>query len=375
MKELTQFLKENYKILPLFLGVIILPFNRVIFSEYPNFFFGKFNYFQTQTILLSALILLAACIIYLSLNLKRLKLSSNSLPTNLSLIFLAYLFLISSNLHYLIGFILVITLQTLTKKERNKIILALAITAGIQITISIFQLFLQSDLGLQIIGEPKINHDIKGIAKIRTSFATILRPYGTLPHPNILGALVAITLLLTTKTKNKLALTSGLLSSLSVSANLSTFITQLFSKKNKILIIVLTGTLITTVSIRLLDTDKGSITERIEQTENVSTNKYSIKELLIGTNQNISTENKAKPWHYTPTHNTYLQTFQLAGILGLIILLATLAATAKTNIEITIFLSTMFLLDHFWITTPHGILLLSLLFGLKSKQQLTKILY
>lgn len=58
----------------------------------------------------------------------------------------------------------------------------------VQSLIAIGQFLLQSDLGLKLLGEPKLAPQIAGIAKVNVDFGKFIRPYGTLPHPNVLGA-------------------------------------------------------------------------------------------------------------------------------------------------------------------------------------------
>lgn len=58
----------------------------------------------------------------------------------------------------------------------------------IQSLIAIGQFFLQSDINLKMLGEPDLAPDIAGAAKINVSFGKFIRSYGTLSHPNVLGA-------------------------------------------------------------------------------------------------------------------------------------------------------------------------------------------
>jgi len=66
----------------------------------------------------------------------------------------------------------------------------------IQSIIAIGQFIWQSSLGLKILGENPLSTSMTNIAKIPFRTITLLRAYGTLPHPNLLAAFLAICLLL-----------------------------------------------------------------------------------------------------------------------------------------------------------------------------------
>lgn len=58
----------------------------------------------------------------------------------------------------------------------------------LQSLIAIAQFNLQSDLKLKILGESDLSPAIPGVARVNTPDGRFIRAYGTLPHPNILGA-------------------------------------------------------------------------------------------------------------------------------------------------------------------------------------------
>ncbi|GEM_PF-4498726 len=65
--------------------------------------------------------------------------------------------------------------------------------------IGIGQMIFQRDLNLTlIVGEPKLNPSILGISVIEWSGHRLLRAYGNLPHPNILGGVLSVGLILLT---------------------------------------------------------------------------------------------------------------------------------------------------------------------------------
>lgn len=65
-------------------------------------------------------------------------------------------------------------------------------TVGLQAVLAIFQYITQGSLGLGFLGEPLLKADLPGLAKIHYSDVTILRPYGTFVHPNVLSAYILI---------------------------------------------------------------------------------------------------------------------------------------------------------------------------------------
>lgn len=65
------------------------------------------------------------------------------------------------------------------------IIFAIAL---VQSALALYQFSAQSDLGIQILGEPEIHPAIAGIAKAPIEGLSLIRAYGTFPHPNVLAA-------------------------------------------------------------------------------------------------------------------------------------------------------------------------------------------
>ena len=65
-----------------------------------------------------------------------------------------------------------------------------------QTIISIMQFYLQKNIGLPIVVESVISSQLAGVAKINILDNTLIRAYGTFPHPNILGFAGVLSLLL-----------------------------------------------------------------------------------------------------------------------------------------------------------------------------------
>lgn len=65
-------------------------------------------------------------------------------------------------------------------------------TVFLQACLAIFQYVEQGSLGLGFLGEPLLKADLPGLAKIHYGEQTIVRPYGTFVHPNVLSAYVLV---------------------------------------------------------------------------------------------------------------------------------------------------------------------------------------
>jgi O-antigen ligase len=65
-----------------------------------------------------------------------------------------------------------------------------------QSVIAFIQYIYQKSLGLGILTESPLSPEIAGVAKIVVNGVKMIRPYGTLPHPNILAAFLLISLFL-----------------------------------------------------------------------------------------------------------------------------------------------------------------------------------
>lgn len=68
--------------------------------------------------------------------------------------------------------------------------------ATVEATLALVQFSLQHNIGLKLLGETVLGPYMGGIAKIDALGSLFLRPYGTMPHPNILGAVLAIALII-----------------------------------------------------------------------------------------------------------------------------------------------------------------------------------
>ncbi|RJQ27783.1 O-antigen ligase domain-containing protein [Candidatus Parcubacteria bacterium] len=69
---------------------------------------------------------------------------------------------------------------------------AFAVSALVQVEIALLQFLNQGSIGLRFLGEEVFNEFTRNIAKFNVFEALFLRPYGTLSHPNILGAVFVV---------------------------------------------------------------------------------------------------------------------------------------------------------------------------------------
>ena len=65
-------------------------------------------------------------------------------------------------------------------------------SASLQAGVAIWQFFKQKSLGLKFLAESPLSPDIPGVAKIVVLGEKIVRAYGTVPHPNILAAILIL---------------------------------------------------------------------------------------------------------------------------------------------------------------------------------------
>ncbi|MDP3947434.1 MAG: O-antigen ligase family protein [bacterium] len=72
---------------------------------------------------------------------------------------------------------------------------ALAVSGVFQALLAFLQFRAQGSIGLSLLGEPLLGPRIGGAAKIIVEGGALLRGYGTLPHPNVLAAVLIVALL------------------------------------------------------------------------------------------------------------------------------------------------------------------------------------
>jgi len=217
-------------------------------------------------------------------------------------------------------------------------------TVTLQAVIAIFQYLLQGSIGLGFLGESQIGPDVAGVAKIDIDDGKVIRPYGTLPHPNILaGYLLTGIFLAYYKIRQKKTIAyvvAGILGAafilaFSRGAFLAFLISALvyFSVKNSklpIKYIFLIGVFLVFFVVlfnleqsffsRLLFTDAESFNDRVTYF-NISKSIFYHNPFGVGLgnftfNLPDYTALKLAPWQFQPVHNAYMLMLNEIGILG-----------------------------------------------------------
>jgi len=256
---------------------------------------------------------------------------------------------------------LALTLATLIHNKKIKIdliFLSLFFSSLFQALIGFLQFNKQSDLGLWFLGEPNLVLNGFGVSTVLIEGGKILRSYGTLPHPNILGAflvvgflsglflfiksngikkylffsgifLIALTLWLTLSRSTIIAILFGLFIYFILK-----FFRDGFYKKNIIsfisIFLLLLFSLLPVLSFVLprinISASEVAVTSRVSYME---MGKKIIEKNLLGVglkNQvyyayknNIYNEaNMKNSWEWQPIHNLYLLIGSEVGVLGLL---------------------------------------------------------
>lgn len=228
----------------------------------------------------------------------------------------------------------------------------------IPITIlSLLQFIFQTDLNLQIINEPILNIDIKGISKIWSPFHSDpqIRSYGLFPHPNILGSFTTLIIILNNQFKLSKYHFLNLFTSFSLSNNLANLTYQI-TQKNKKLILIASIIFLTTFIYRFPLNNTTNIQERISQHQEVF----------------ISSEIQNKPWEIQPTHNTYIYSLQNLSIIHLISFIILNIALFKKDKAVSLCLNILFLSDHYFLTNPNSFYLLIIFIFIISETEINQ---
>ncbi len=303
-----------------------------------------------------------------------------------------------------------------SSQPKNRAIWLLICIGVVEAIIAVLQFHVKHDLGLRFLGEylPPIT-ETSGAATIPTAQGLILRAYGTMPHPNVLGGFLSLILGLffyvSRGTKLRfwngsifIILSCGLLVSFSRSAwaaaivlSMAFIAYQIYIKAYRLAIIwfifltVSCGTLlliyrpIVFPRIQDLSTNSSSVAYREEFNGYA---KQAIKRnpwLGLGAGQYIPyivKHETLNPWEYQPPHNIFLMFRVQFGIIGAILFIYALYSIGFTwNIfKHPIFwfivpaLLILGLSDHYLITIQQGRLLLAIALGLLiSKKDVSQI--
>ncbi len=178
------------------LASVFFPIRKIFIGQY-SFVTGEYSDFLTISFYLSLIfvILLFVLLLFKSRELPK---PTKSLLLLGSLVFIAvfanYPYIYELNGYFLATFlILVVSYETFSLIEKHAPNYrlwgsrAFIIFALFESILAIYQFLAQKSVGLSKLGESILSTTYFGVAKI-VSGGTFIRPYGTFPHPNVLGA-------------------------------------------------------------------------------------------------------------------------------------------------------------------------------------------
>jgi len=279
-----------------------------------------------------------------------------------------------------------------------------------QSIVAIYQFLTQSSMGLHFLGEPYISSEGAHLAKMNFSGKELIRSYGTLPHPNVLGGFLSLSMIATffLSVKKKglkpalLALQfAGLMFSFSRSALVSLItalllMVLLYRREAKLssrkVINGVLGLLIAELGVvawmRVSDLSQSSslrvdgIMTALEVFDShpmgVGFRAYTMALDQVGTQALM-------PWDYQPVHNIFMLLLTELGVFGLLLgtwfflftilklyerrkRLLTKQRLQKKRLLLCamMIIAIIGLFDHYWLSLNQGLAVLTLFFGLAS---------
>lgn len=290
-------------------------------------------------------------------------------------------------------------------------------SVSLQALLAILQYLYQGSVGFSFLGEPNISADIPGVAKIQLEDNTLMRPYGTLPHPNILAGyllvgilfayhrirqkeyiayplliLMAAAMVLAFSRGAFLAIFVALLVYISLKESRISFKYILFALSILVFFVVLFN-LEQSILTRLLLMDDSSLTERVFYF-NISKQIMYLIPFGIGLGNftllmSDFTSAKLAPWDFQPVHNIYMLITNEIGVFGFIVFVLLLLSFAvliflkmKKSIANTRNLGAVLLsiltaiciiglFDHYLVSLYHGQVLLFLMLAIFGRYAVT----
>ncbi len=394
------------------LGLFVFCFSfqiRTLIHSSPIYYSGNFNPYTSFFLYLNDILIVISLIafgLHQLIN-KKNNLESKSTKITITLL-VATLFISIQTLIFsqspllshlytfrIISFLIFIYLtfqRIISAKTLINIFLASIVT---QSMIAIFQYTAQSSIGLSFFGESTISPTTPGVAKIALSDHNILRSYGTLTHPNILGGALVFGLILSIKRFKSdtwfyslilLIQTAALIMTFSRSAWLALIVAAFVwysLQENKIRIsfkwiaLALSLTLFIIIGFnieeiifqRLLSPSPEAYTER-SLFYSISKNMFLDQPWGVGIGQFTAamqsyTSTALAPWQYQPVHNVFLLITNELGFIGIgiflitltIIFLETLKAKNEDShllISISGSIVTIMMFDHYFFTSYAG---------------------
>ncbi|EKD93702.1 MAG: hypothetical protein ACD_28C00077G0006 [uncultured bacterium] len=287
--------------------------------------------------------------------------------------------------HFLTALIFVklLSARILPQKVARKIFYSTLVVQGV---LAMAQVGLNHSLGLNFLGEPWLTNTLPGVAKIHLGQSTLLRGYGTFPHPNILAGYILIGFLMlmedSTSFKKRflrktiqLVFALGGLFTLSKGAFMAFLTSMVVVRKIKpilasVLLVLFLGVGMLSwghlskyefVHERILYTHI-SLTMLWEHPEGVGINQFTER-------MQEFTATKLQPWQFQPVHNIFLLIANEWGILPLIFimlgggLLLNNKKWQPCSMTLMSALLTLGLFDHYLFSSYQGLLLTAFVFA------------
>lgn len=279
------------------------------------------------------------------------------------------------------------------------------LTGVLESIVALVQFISQKSTGLYLFGESRLGSNILGLARVDLLGHSLLRAYGTFPHPNILGGFLLFTISATVwyirnilETRRLLAswasgayllgiqliglgLTfsrsaiTGLLLILIFSLCRDRFKTCLYIERNSInnrkIIALITGIIVIffllIVRTPIQNTLSGKdLTTRLRIEYAAAAYHRFITAPILGRGWGTGpielpafSNFSFYPWELQPVHNIYLSVLSDLGIVGFLIFIYFIYRTLKkpSNIWKYLFIAYLFigLFDHYLLTLPQGI--------------------
>ena len=399
----------------LFIFILIMPWQtRILFNSETSYTEWYFNYHQAIFLYLTDLVFL---VIIGSLLVEHVKLRFKSIFVTI-FITLCALGLFHVQRHDLgiynlfkwtqiVSLIIIIPSILTTRPKLYIAVFVLFISGAMQALIAIIQFHVQHMVGLRFMGEYISSIGTAGLSTIDVANEKIIRAYGTMPHPNVLGGYLLTTLssgliLVSRATKYKLYFFFGIILTLlgiflSFSRSawiaglfiLVSYETYLLFKKNYKLFFVSCATLIVScATITILYqpyvvSRATNVSNSTAVTDRQLLNEKSLEIFYINPWQGTGVGNYVsqmqntfhmEPWQYQPPHNIFLFILAELGILGFLSFVLMIAHIVGKSFNKTFLWwmcgTTIFAilligtLDHYFVTIQQGRLMLGLMLGL-----------